>query len=228
MEISEREIGKKVLDYWVSEGWDCYPECSFGGARADLVAVRNGLIAFIECKTTMSMALFDQIVDWRAYANFLYVATPSRKMKRFSRIEQHLFKYFGIGHVLVKKFGVFVSDAQYHRIRKREREVVLNVIHPDMKNYVPGSQASDGYSTPWKRTMTQAIAFIKTHPGCTVREVVAGIEHHYASNSGARACLFRWLIEDRRIRFRQEGRATNFYTVGKVKRSELGRGRVVK
>jgi len=218
-EISEKEIGAKVLEQFVRDGWDCYPECMMCGARADLVAIRNGLIAIVECKTSLSVSLFDQIIEWRPFANFLYAATPSRKKRRFSITEKHLFQYFGIGHVSIG-YIVRVDEARYLRIPKKNAKKVLDHLHPDMKNYVPGSQATDGFSSPWKRTMRTAIEYVRTHPGCTIKDLVAGIEHHYASTASARASLFKWLEKNSRIRV-QWGKPPTLFTIGKVRRSRI-------
>ena len=77
--ISESDVGQRVLQWLSEDGWDCYPEAQFyrGGARADIAAVRNGLLWIIECKTTFGDAVVTQAWKWMETAHFVSVAIPT-------------------------------------------------------------------------------------------------------------------------------------------------------
>ncbi len=73
-------------------------------------------------------------------------------------------------------------------------------LHPDMKRATAGMQARrGGYSTPFSRTIDAAREFVQRNPGCTIKEMVAGISHHYTSDAGARSSLTSWIARFARV-----------------------------
>ena len=60
MKISESDIGAAVMDYLSHDGWNCYPEAQFNSfnQRADIAAVKGGILLIVECKTSCNLALF--------------------------------------------------------------------------------------------------------------------------------------------------------------------------
>lgn len=90
----------------------------------------------------------------------------------------------------------------------------LELLDEDMKRYAPGTTAAAGYSTAWRRTMDRCAAFVKQHPGCTVKEIIEQVDYHYASKSGARQGILLWLQKREDVDARHEGRCIRFYPPG--------------
>lgn len=65
--LTEEELASAASVFFESKGWKLYPEVvlkSFGG-RVDIVGVKQKLTAAIECKTTFSYPVLEQITRWR-------------------------------------------------------------------------------------------------------------------------------------------------------------------
>lgn len=235
--VTEAEVAATALEHFAAGGWDCYPEVSLPwGGRADIVATRpfpfmehRTCVHIIECKTSWSLSLLEQAMQRIAFANYVTIIAPTQIGEFYERLcRQH-----GIG---VMKFARRYEKFRYHLrlplqidecrsiaprpVRHRRPNLgfgpgrVLDSLHEDMKRYTPGTQASSGYSTPWRRTMDTAAAFVQDNPGCTVNDVLASCEHHYANNSSAKQGFLVWLQKRGDIEARKEGRCIRFYPPG--------------
>ncbi len=218
----EARIAGVVMDWLQAQGWDCYPEVepARGGPRADIVGVRGNLVMVCEVKTSMGLALLSQAIGWHGTAHFICVATPVKQGRyERTRAEDHVFKYYGLGRLSVFDRGSEWEDRVKEKVRpsylrpnKHLVERMRNCLCPDMKRYSPGTQV--GYSTPWNRTMTRAVKYIESNPGCTIKELMGVVETHYASPAGARAGLREWLPEDKRVRVDTGARPFRYYPAG--------------
>ena len=47
--------------------------------------------------------------------------------------------------------------------------------------------------TPFQHTKQRLIQFVEKNPGCTIREVMESIEHHYHKLSTAMNCTCQWI-----------------------------------
>ncbi len=212
--MKESDIGQTLIKYLRGEGWDCYPEAECGvGGRADIVAVQNRIVWVIECKQAMSLALLDQAHRWIGYVHYVSVALP--RYKRMAWSAQQSLRDHGIGLLTVEPYNEWQGkrapvdekiQARFHRDRGgMAKRYVLDKLHDDMKRYLPGGTAQQGYSTPWRRTMDSAREYIAANPGCTVKELIAGINHHYQTTSSARTSLVHWLEQDETVRVMRDG-----------------------
>jgi hypothetical protein len=211
--MSEADLAKRVLDWLSAQGWDCYPEVTYDFYRADIVAVRGPLLMVVECKTRATVAMWGQAISWRQHAHFICVAHTDRiKPDGYATkvVERHLINYFGIGRILVGRYGITQDPMpQYRRPDKTCCTNLKKKLHPDQKNYTPGTVS--GYSTPWRRTMKRAVIFVRDNPGCTIREVIERINHHYSSDASARACVRNWLPLEKGIVMRHIGNVIRYY-----------------
>lgn len=211
--MKESDIGSTLIEWLRGEGWDCYPEVECAPGRADIVAVRDKRIVWvIECKQTMSLALLDQAHRWIGYAHYVSVALP--KYKRMAHSANVFMRDHGIGLLTVSEYMEWNKKqppveekipARFHRDRHGwlQRQI-LSRLDEDMKRYLPGGTAQQGYSTPWRRTMDAVRLFITEHPGCSTKELIAGITHHYQSPSSARTSLVHWLDHDETVRVERD------------------------
>ncbi len=234
---TEADVAQEAMRHFTEDGWDCYPEVEIPyGGRADIVATRpfpfmphRTCVHIIECKTSWTLSLLEQAMQRIAFANYVTIIAPTQIGRFYERLcQQH-----GIG---VMKFEREYKQFKYHlRLPLRIDEIrslkprpirhkrpnvglgptrIVQSLHDDMKRYMPGTQASSGYSTPWRRTMDRAAEFVQENPGCTVNDVLAGCEHHYANDSSARQGFLVWLQKRDDIEARKEGRCIRFYPPG--------------
>lgn len=210
--VPETAVGQAVTAWLSSLGWECYPEAQFhtGGERADIVAVRGPLIWIVECKTSMSLQLLSQGHRWVGRAHYVSVASNSRSGR--SAAAGVFCQYFGIGLFLTALGDASeIIRPRLNRIPPRVASKLRDRLHPDMKRYEPGSTAGSGYSTPWRRTMDDARSFITRHPGCTTKEIIDGIKHHYHTATSAVGSVRHWLARDESVRAEAAGRTFRWY-----------------
>src|SRR3990167_10050555 len=75
--MKETELAKPIIAYLEERGWNVYQEVLIRCKVADIVATFGKLTWVIECKTSMSLKLLEQIYCWRGRANFLSIAIPT-------------------------------------------------------------------------------------------------------------------------------------------------------
>ncbi len=227
MKRTEAEVARAVMDFMTEEGWDCYPEALLAyGGRADIVGVRpfpfcdRRCVHIIECKTTWSMSLLEQAIDRLAHAHYVTIAAPTEPRGFYVGICRD----YGIGMMRFHR-SADLSVNEFERlpprlVRHKGRAPgfgpsrTLGMLHDDMKRYDPCTTSAHGYSSPWRRTMDAAARFVDEHPGCTINELLDGVETHYANRNGARQGLLVWLQKREDVDARKEGRCIRFYPPG--------------
>jgi hypothetical protein len=196
--------------------------------RADIAAVLGRRLTIVEAKTSATMTVLDQAARWIGKAHFVWIATPVdpgdtvrwicetrgigimfvRREKLWEPETGHGFVHY-VDDVQPATGAYFWSStggrqrygsmaAPLHRFA-RAADLIAG-LHPDMKRATAGMQAKrGGYSTPFSRTIDAAREFVTRNPGCTIKEMVAGISHHYASDAGARSSLMAWVAKFARV-----------------------------
>lgn len=198
---SETQVAAPVVAWLQSMGWDVYQEVQLPGChRADIVAVRGPLLWVVEAKTSLTLALLDQAVRWIPQSNYVSIAVP----KRHWRIETNAFvgrylRDLGIGRFVLAgdgtKYNPFRADDELAPAFRRrcDQAHLRRAIHEDQKTSVAGS-AGGGYSTPFSRTCDGMRRYLAEHPGCSLKECIDGIRHHYVTPASARNSLRHWIL----------------------------------
>jgi hypothetical protein len=195
----EAEVADRAMAYLSGLGWDCYPEAAFGrGNRADIAATWNGQLWIVECKLSASLSVLDQAIRWVGQAHRVSVCCPGiPSVGAFMDV----LRLHGIGGIAPSSRAdepCFAKPpARLNRAAHRFAQRLIGKLHPDMKNYTPGTKA--GFSSPWRRTMDAAILEVKRSGGCTIRHLVDSIQHHYLTPETARNSLLTWLTADPRV-----------------------------
>lgn len=231
LKLSETQVAAAVMEYLAGQGWDCFPEVVLPWGRADIVAVRpmpfsNGrCVHIVETKTSWSLSLIEQALQRQEFAHYVSIAAPQTKKKHHSPALRMICKDYGLGIMTVSGADPIVDEYRVEparlcrglRAAKRMNWGpwrTLSMLHEDQKRFVPGSATGSGYSTKFSRTMDRCERFIAKHPGCTVAELVAGVDSHYASNSGFKQGILSWLHKRPHIHAIKSGRAIQFYYAG--------------
>ena len=225
--MKEIELAAAVMGWLEEYMWDCYPEAQFEsyGRRADIAAVRNGRLWIIECKNTLSTVLLNQANDWVPAAHYVSVAVPSlRRRSSYGGVIDYFLCGKGIGLIRVaERYNGDLDPLEtipprLHRYTHYRATELIKLLHADMKRYAPGNDTGS-FSSPFNRTMRDVADYVRRNPGCTVKEIVDNVEHHYRSSANARSAIPQWLtsdIEKYQVRVELDGNRRRFYPVDKA------------
>ena len=187
---SEAQLVEDAGRWLLADGWDCYFEVAPWGAgapRADIVATRGPLLAIVECKLTLSMALLEQCRVWAKYAHLTWAAVPWCSP---TKLRLDVCELVGCGLV---GFGRW-SDSGGSV--KRSAPLRRRVDHARIRRHLGEAQAqtkpgaSHSFSTPFTATCTRLRALVRAQGGrIAVKEAIGQLEHHYSSPACARSSL---------------------------------------
>jgi hypothetical protein len=186
---SEADIAKAVIAELRDQGYEVYQEVSvgYGGQRADVVGQRGSIVALVETKTSLSLKLLEQLVEWQGHANYIIGAVPAspairnRAVSRFLRAE-------GIGLWAV---AVEVSEHISPKLARRISSRITKVLAPEQRTgeYGAAGTRAGGYWTPFQATCRNLRETVAHNPGIELREALAKMAHHYVSDKSARSAL---------------------------------------
>lgn len=185
---TEADFARGIVASFRERGFRVYQEVAVyrGDCRADIVAVRTDprIVTIIETKLSLSLDLIDQCRKWHGYAHYVFAAAPSR----CNRTVQEILEHFGIG--LLDGEG---SERIAPRLNRHAHSVpaMLKQCVPERENYAEAGNAKGRFWSPWRGTCDAAARFVAANPGCTVKELIAGIQHHYGRDTTARHCVAR-------------------------------------
>ncbi len=216
--MKETDIAGPVMAWLERQEWDCYPEADVhggSGGRADIAAVSGRILWIVEAKTSLSLALLEQAIGWKRAAHYISIAVPG--VRPINAFAADLCRDHGIGIIRAGRHDVIEwARPRLHRHNHQSAQRIIGSLHPDMKRYAPGGTSSSGYSTAYRRTMDRVKDFIKWNPGCTIGEIVKGVEHHYASSSTARSVIPQRLIDLEKVTMVRDGKLMRFYLDGQA------------
>lgn len=199
---NEQSVAELVVAWLERLGADVYEEVTVRGGVADIVARVHAEIWIVEVKTSLSLALVVQAYERRRLCHRVYIAAP---YSRNARDVGELCKALGIGLLTVKlgehgweqsryEYGQPKVEQEVDSRRWNKRPVDLaSKLQPEHKTHAKaGAIGAGGRWTPWRNTIEQLARIVRATPGIRLKDAVAEISHHYASNSGARASLAKW------------------------------------
>jgi len=213
----EEKLAARVVSWLKAQHWDVYQEVQKVryGPVADIVGSMGDLRWVVECKTTLSLALLEQALMWERQAHFISIAIPhSRSASRGRAAARRFCDQNGIGMLAVSSCDIKV----YTRPAMR-RYAESWQLHEAQKTYAPAGTASGRHWTPFAETCDQLRALLRINPGLPLSDALAKIQHHYASESTARATISHYLRKRhgvvKGIVCRREGRYLKLYLEGK-------------
>jgi len=200
-----------ILEKWLTQqGWEVYKEVQIGRSNFainDIVAVRDWkktkLIWTIEGKMSLGHKVVEQAFQARRHSHFVSVATPNFIE---NLVLDKFCKVFGVGRIAVKpdvdktfsytNYMEGSSKNPVHQLiqpylhRKADTKALLKVLHPEMKKSVAGSK-DGGYVTPFSLTILRVKEFLKNKEPQPMKAIIDGIDHHYRTDTTARASIAR-------------------------------------
>lgn len=200
----EADLAEVLVGHLKQDGWDVFEEvrpCQ-GGARADIVAVKGGVIRVIECKLAMSFSLLNQARHWVGRADEIYVAVPrNRKHWKKRQVADLAIKMthetLGIGVIEVQvytrppqTFVDFKPPKEWPKVAPRFKKQWDPVLTPEVQEFAAKAGESGKFWTPFKGTCKQLLDLVLEHPeGVSLKDAVNQINHHYAHDKSAVGCL---------------------------------------
>lgn len=199
--IAETAVAKPVISFLEELQWDVYQEvlCGSGGARADIVALQGPLIWVVEVKTTLTFDVVDQAHNWLDHAHYVSIAVPWARTRR--NMPQRVCRQFGIGMLEVghqRSDGVYTrvpAKLGRTRVHRRYADLLRASCRPECKTWGEAGNARSEFYSPFKGTCRAIVEYLTKHGPSPVKDVVKGIEHHYASEASARGCIPRWVAD---------------------------------
>lgn len=208
--MTEIDLAKKVVAWLTDLGWDVYQEIQIreSGSIADIVAVLDRRVWVVECKTTMSLQLLGQAEEWKRFAHMVSVAVPLVKRRYGKRKYNNtkarfmaglILRRFGIGELRITEgppdeYSPMVDEVLAPILsRKAWANDILDCLTEKHKTYAEAGNAKGRRYTPFVATCDSLVRHVKRHPGCSMKEAVEGIPHHYASPQSARISLAKWI-----------------------------------
>ena len=187
---SEEELARQVVAYFEHDGWDVYQEVMCSGRVADIVIVREPVIGVVECKTSFGLAVMEQAHYWKRYAHVSYAAVPGYFKHSNSRcFGERMCHQQGIGVLHVNKN--YVKMAVKARLTRRITKRIK--VREEQKTFAPAGTNRGGHWTPFRGTVHAMEQYVNLHPGCTMREMMKAIDHHYSSDASARSTLSKYM-----------------------------------
>lgn len=204
---------------WLTEWkWDVWQEVSPNRSddRADIVAVRDRRVMVVEAKKSLTFDVIYQADRWSAH--YRAVVVPYARPSEGRALAGRVCEWLGLGLYEAYIWDHDVKETipprlhrQYHASSTRMIEALADF----PRSYVAAGSPTGGHWSKYRGTMDRVWAYVKANPGCTVRDVVKDVKHHYASPQSAVSAIPKWLttIEKDRFRVEVDGRTLRLYVV---------------
>jgi hypothetical protein len=197
VKTTETDLAKIVIEYLRDMKWEVWQEVApFGGGnvRADIVAKQNNRIWVIECKQSLCLSALEQAFYWKQCAHYVSIATWDIRQRH--RLFDTICSDYGLGHINVMRgHGHNIClpiQPKMNRVRNLSRFLEDYLVDKTQSYGEAGSNHST-YYTPFAETCRAIRGFVIENPGCTIKTMIDGIEHHYRSDKTARSCVLSWI-----------------------------------
>ncbi len=200
---SEVDLARGVKEWLESQGYDVYQEVGLFRSVADLVAIQGQKIVIVEAKLSLGLRVIEQAVNWRRYAHLVYAATPFSTRRRDDQFVYHVAATYGIGLLTVRKIPDFHTPGQFtYQVeetqaspfnRKIRSDYVRLHLNEAQKTWAEAGNNRGQRWTPFQQTCRNLQEFVQRQPGCTIKDAIDGIKHHYGTPATARAVMVRYI-----------------------------------
>jgi hypothetical protein len=216
--MREIDLARKVIAWLIDQKWDVYQEVQVfqGGSIADIVARQASVCWVIETKMTLSLAVIGQAHEWLHWANYVSVAVPAGK--RGMGFAAHILNTYGIGLLKVNQYEYDwsspVEEMKHPAFRRKTGRHLLGALNEGHKTYAEAGNNQGRHWSSFKQTGLDIYRYVRVNEGCTLKDVLKNVKHHYATPATARSCIPRWAEAGKidRIRVLKEKGQWRFYT----------------
>ncbi len=202
--MKEADLGRLVVSWHETDGWDVYQEVEHAGFRADVVAVKDGRVQVVEIKTSLTFEVMSQARRWLPHANSVLVAVPAPKKDGDGRaFAREVLLWAGVGMMELRVFGSGRWSAsfpvppitrflQLPDAKRVGSDALIAALRPEHRTHAQAGSPSGGHWTPFKDTCAQLLELANASPGISVAEAVGKIRHHYRNNGSATRSISKW------------------------------------
>lgn len=182
-DISEAELARSVVTELQRQGFTTYEEVigGYGEKRADIVGVRGPVVAIVECKTSLSLRLLDQLAAWRGRAHLIIgacgFARGGESADRYCHLEG-----FGLWSVCGEEVKERVAPRLW---RHADCRIKAKLRDEQRSGEFAKAGTQGGYWTPFGKTVRDLKIYAGQHPGTELRTALHDIQHHYSSMRSA-------------------------------------------
>ena len=200
--LTEKELAECVVKHFAKlPGWTLHHEVAACGCVADFVATDGRIVHVIEVKKSQSLALLDQMLGWCGHAHLVSGAVPySRRANRNARAFRWAAKQMGAGLFELQPSSDDrpCTEVVPPTLLRKTSGLIMKALceeqtRPD--EWAHAGSAQGGHFTPFRSTCNNMLRYVQKNPGCTMKEIVDNIKHHYASDASAKSSLARWISE---------------------------------
>lgn len=190
---TEVDMARNVVAYLQSEKWECFKEVQlgWGSRRADIVAVRDPIVAVVECKLSLSLEVIEQAVGWKHHAHWCWIAVPRLKSGRRMGIALDILRHYGLGLIEVREGDTTVAVRPLLNRKPMCLDRLKSALREEQKTWAEAGSKS-GFYTEFAATCREVLERVRTSPGITTKALIDGLQHHYATDASARASLLKW------------------------------------
>lgn len=188
IKMTEAELALKFIEHFTNAGQEIYKEVEHGRGRIDFVSVLAPVRTAVEVKLGANLAVLDQAITNQLYCHYSYVAIPWVRGVYKGSIFMRICMKFGV--------GILVYESRHGS--EEIIEYVAPVMHRkvlDLKlaDYQKDSIASTngGYMTAYKVTVKNIAEYARRRPGCTLKEAMCAVPHHYSTAACGAASIRR-------------------------------------
>ena len=196
--MKETDLAELVIAWLQDQHWEVYQEVKFSngsnGNVADIVAVRNGLVWIIECKTSMTFTVLAQANMWHSHFRSVAIPATINYYDKGRGMSYQIAKdYLHLGIIEVRNDRevkeVFCAPVMREN-HEYTKKYYLPYLREEHKTFSKAGTKNGGYWTPYRQTIEEVKRFIYRNPGCTFKEIMNYIGRgHYSSTSSANSSL---------------------------------------
>jgi hypothetical protein len=182
--MKEVDIGAAVVALFRGRGFEVYQEvlCRTGDC-VDIAATRGRLLVAVECKLAPTFEVMQQGLRWIPHAHHVYVAAalPRTGLHPLAR---RLMEDLGLGFIGVRtpRYGNTPIDVDVMldpRLNRRAGDGLRRCLREEQKTFAPAGSSGAARWSPFKATVLSLQRYVIAHPGCTMKEAVENVDHHY-------------------------------------------------
>lgn len=195
-QMTEAELAADVVQFMEDDLYECYFEVEGPGGRADIIGKAGPVLHVVEVKLNFNWSVLEQAVKWRPYAHYVSVAVRKPKKYTVGLINNHavqqFLRYKGIGVITVNT-GRPTWKMQPTILRRAATDLIH--LREEHKTWKRPGETGGGYYTAFASTKMRLLDYISKNPGCTMGEILAHIEYHYATERSARSSLHNYIMK---------------------------------
>jgi hypothetical protein len=188
--MKETELAQKFVEYY--QEFDLYFEVDYFRS-IDIVVLHGNISMAIEVKSTFNFKVLEQSIENSKHFNYSYIAVPIFNEWSF---QKKLCRDYGVGLLCYEhnEYDIITEEVKPKFNRHTNNTKLKGVLNDRHKQSLPGSKSGDSTKiTAFQVTVENAVRYVMRHPGCTLKEMIDGIYHHYTNSTLASRNLYQWI-----------------------------------